>query len=321
MGITTEIFRGIRSHFQRFIPGLPAVDICKSQLGLAHAFSRAKVKFDVKKADHLITQAITLMDTLEKDVEMFTMRIKEWYGWHFPELVRIVSNNQQYVKVVLLLGNLAKMNHGTLSALTKITALKAISIEIVEAARTSLGHDLLPIDLTNITTFATHIIRLMDYVQKLRDYVTNKMHIVAPNLSALIGEVIGARLISNMGSLVSLAKCPSSTVQILGAEQAFFSALKKKCNTPEYGLIFQSSLIGKASHKSVSRISRYLGNKCSIAARIDAFMENFTTDAFGRKLRDQVEKRILLDEGSVYSKKNATVMKEALKSLVHQNNA
>ena len=76
------------------------------------------------------------------------------------------------------------------------------------------------------------------------------MHTVAPNLSTLIGEVVGARLISHAGSLTNLSKQAASTVQILGAEKALFRALKTKGNTPKYGLIYHSSFIGKASAKT-----------------------------------------------------------------------
>ena len=97
------------------------------------------------------------------------------------------------------------------------------------------------------------------------------MNQVAPNLSALIGEQVGARLIAHAGSLTNLAKCPASTVQILGAEKALFRALKTRGKTPKYGLIFHSTFIGRASQKNKGRISRYLANKCSIAARLDSF--------------------------------------------------
>ena len=86
---------------------------------------------------------------------------------------------------------------------------------------------------------------------------------IAPNLQALIGDFVGARLISHAGSLTNLAKYPASTVQILGAEKALFRALKTKGNTPKYGLIFHSPFIGKASSRNKGRISRYL-NKCSM---------------------------------------------------------
>merc|ERR1712179_359916 len=95
------------------------------------------------------------------------------------------------------------------------------------------------------------------------------MDLVAPNMSALIGEVVGARLISHAGSLTKLAKYPASTVQILGAEKALFRALKTKGNTPKYGLLFHSTFIGRATAKNKGRISRFLVNKCTIASRID----------------------------------------------------
>jgi snoRNA binding domain, fibrillarin len=88
------------------------------------------------------------------------------------------------------------------------------------------------------------------------------------------------------GSLTNLAKAPASTVQILGAEKALFRALKTKGNTPKYGLIFHSTFIGRAKQRNKGRISRYLANKCSIATRIDAFMDN-ATPIFGEKMRDQ----------------------------------
>lgn len=89
------------------------------------------------------------------------------------------------------------------------------------------------------------------------------------------------------GSLTNLAKAPASTVQILGAEKALFRALKTKGNTPKYGLIFHSTFIGRAKQRNKGRISRYLANKCSIATRIDAFMDQ-ATSVFGEKMRDQV---------------------------------
>merc|ERR1711880_7467 len=114
------------------------------------------------------------------------------------------------------------------------------------------------------------------------------MSTVAPNLSALIGETVAARLIQKAGSLTSLAMSPASTVQILGAEKALFRALKTKGNTPKYGLIYHSSFIGRAGAKNKGRISRYLANKCSIASRIDAFSE-VATKEYGEMMKSQVE--------------------------------
>merc|ERR1711957_1118101 len=140
-------------------------------------------------------------------------------------------------------------------------------------------------DMANIDTFAHEVIKLAAMRKSLHDYLKAKMDLVAPNLTALIGEIIGARLISHAGSLTNLAKYPASTVQILGAEKALFRALKTKGNTPKYGLIFHSTFIGRAQQKNKGRISRYLANKCAIASRVDCYSEA-PTNKFGESLKD-----------------------------------
>ena len=96
---------------------------------------------------------------------------------------------------------------------------------------------------------------------------------IAPNLTILVGELVGARLIAHAGTLINLAKAPASTVQILGAEKALFRALKTKHATPKYGLIFHASLIGQASPKNKGKVARVLAAKCSLAVRVDALGE------------------------------------------------
>merc|ERR1719313_2426763 len=117
------------------------------------------------------------------------------------------------------------------------------------------------------------------------------MNAVAPNLQSLIGEILGAKLIAHSGGLTNLSKYPASTIQILGAEKALFRSLKTKGKTPKYGLIFNSTFIGRAQQKNKGRISRYLANKCAIASRVDCFSDEATI-VFGEKLKDQVEERL-----------------------------
>lgn len=141
------------------------------------------------------------------------------------------------------------------------------------------------------------------------------MNAVAPNLTALIGEMVGSKLISHSGSLINLAKYPASTIQILGAEKALFRALKTRGKTPKYGLIFNSTFIGRAGQKNKGRISRYLANKCAIAARIDSFSETQQTTAFGEKLKEQMEERLNFLATGARPKKNKDAMKEVLDEL------
>jgi nucleolar protein 58 len=96
------------------------------------------------------------------------------------------------------------------------------------------------------------------------------MQALAPNLTAVVGELVGARLICHAGSLVNLAKCPASTVQILGAEKALFKAIKTRHNTPKYGIIYQAQLVSATSSKYKGKVSRALAAKCSLCVRCDA---------------------------------------------------
>ncbi|KAL2934456.1 Nucleolar protein 56 [Bienertia sinuspersici] len=315
-----ELLRGVRLHFDKFIKDLKPGDLEKSQLGLAHSYSRAKVKFNVNRVDNMVIQAIFLLDTLDKDVNSFAMRVREWYGWHFPELVKIINDNYLYAKVAKFIDNKSELSEEKLPALTEVVGDEDKAKEILEAAKASMGQDLSPLDLINVQRFAQRVMDLSEYRKKLYDYLVTKMNDIAPNLTSLIGEMVGARLISHAGSLTNLAKCPSSTLQILGAEKALFRALKTKGNTPKYGLIFHSSFIGRATSRNKGRMARYLANKCSIASRIDCFSEK-ASSIFGDKLRGQVEERLDFYDKGVAPRKNIDVMKDAIEDFeVSQKN-
>ncbi|XP_072858307.2 nucleolar protein 56 [Pogona vitticeps] len=310
-GVVAEITRGIRLHFHALIKGLTVQSASKAQLGLGHSYSRAKVKFNVNRVDNMIIQSISLLDQLDKDINTFSMRVREWYGYHFPELIKIVSDNYTYCRLARLIGNRKELSEESLEGLEEIVMDGTKAQAILEASRSSMGMDISPIDLINIESFSSRVISLSEYRKGLQEYLRSKMSQVAPSLSALIGEVVGARLISHAGSLTNLAKYPASTVQILGAEKALFRALKTRGNTPKYGLIFHSTFIGRAAAKNKGRISRYLANKCSIASRIDCFSE-VPTCVFGDKLREQVEERLAFYETGDPPRKNLDVMKEAV---------
>jgi nucleolar protein 56 len=229
-----ELIRGIRLHAPKLLKGLQADDLTKAQLGLGHSYSRAKVKFNVNRMVNMVIQAIALLDQLDKDVDLFAMRIREWYGYHFPELVKIVPDNYQYAKVAQFIGDKESLTEEKLPDLAVFIDDDLIRAQnVLDAARGSMGSSLSEIDMINISAFATRVVSIAEYRKSLTSYLTEKMNLVAPSLTALLGERIGARLISHAGSLTNLSKYPASTVQILGAEKALFRALKTKGNTPK----------------------------------------------------------------------------------------
>jgi nucleolar protein 56 len=236
--VAQELIRGVRLHASKLLRGMQADDLKKAQLGLGHSYSRAKLKFNVNRIDNMIIQAIALLDQLDKDVNLFAMRIREWYGYHFPELYRIVPDNHQYARCAQFIGDKDKLDESKLPDLAALLDDDSIRAQnILDAARGSMGASLSEIDMLNINMFATRVVSIAEYRKSLTSYLAEKMNAVAPSLTALLGERIGARLISHAGSLTNLSKYPASTVQILGAEKALFRALKTKGNTPKVGLL------------------------------------------------------------------------------------
>eukprot|EP00916_Digyalum_oweni_P015196 GHVL01024830.1.p1 GENE.GHVL01024830.1~~GHVL01024830.1.p1 ORF type:complete len:453 (+),score=85.13 GHVL01024830.1:88-1446(+) len=317
-----ELSRGCRLHFAKLIDDLTDTDMDRARVGLGHSYSRNKMVFDPNRQDKPIIQTIALIDKLDKNINTFAMRIKEWYSWHFPELAKIVPDNICYAELVRYIGLTSNWDETEkMAGLEEIVKSENIGNEINQAMKTSMGQEIVEADMTNVDRFAGIVIALASQRKTLTEYLCRKLDVVAPNLKNLIGETVAARLISHAGSLVNLAKYPASTVQILGAEKALFRALKTKGKTPKYGLLFHSSFIGRSPAKDKGRISRCLSNKCSLAARIDNFRdENETVSGiFGDRLRGQVEERLTFLAGGEAPRKNIDVMREAAIALADAN--
>ncbi|KAL0574585.1 Nucleolar protein 58 [Marasmius crinis-equi] len=264
-----EIWRGIRHQLAALLDGLDPKDLATMSLGLGHSLSRFKIKFSPDKVDTMVVQAIALLDDLDKEINIYAMRVKEWYGWHFPEMAKIIVDNNAYAKVIKAIG--FRTNAGS----TDLASILPEDLEAVlkAAAEISMGTEISESDMAHIQSLCDQVISISEYRSQLSEYLRNRMNAIAPNLTALVGELVGARLISHAGSLMSLAKHPASTVQILGAEKALFRALKTKHDTPKYGLIYHASLIGQAPPKLKGKMARMVATKAALSIRVDALAD------------------------------------------------
>ena len=159
--------------------GFSAATSDKSQLGLSHSYSRAKVKFNVNKSDNMIIQSIALLDQLDKDINTFCMRIREWYSYHFPELIKIVPENALYAKVVKLVKNQKELTADKFEELEAVLMDSAQAQAVIDASKSSMGMDIPPVNLLNIVMFASRVIGR----KELSTYLRSKMSVVAPNLA------------------------------------------------------------------------------------------------------------------------------------------
>ncbi|GAC94093.1 hypothetical protein PHSY_001662 [Pseudozyma hubeiensis SY62] len=270
-----DLYRGIRENLATLLSSssgdesLDPRDLNTMSLGLSHSLSRYKLKFSPDKVDTMVVQAIGLLDDLDKEINIYAMRVKEWYGWHFPEMGKIITDNLAYAKVIRAMG------FRTSASATDFSEILPEEIEetLKAAAEISMGTEISETDLEHIWSLCDQVISITQYRTQLYQYLQNRMAAIAPNLTALVGDLVGARLISHAGSLMNLAKHPASTVQILGAEKALFRALKTKHDTPKYGLIYHSSLVGQAPQKLKGKMARMVATKAALSIRLDALAD------------------------------------------------
>lgn len=247
--------------------------------------AKLRVRGAVEKRDLVIAQAIQTVDDLDKAINLFMGRIREWYGIHFPELDRLLEKHETYARLVLQFGS--KENF-TVEKLVEEEIPTAKAEQMVEVAETSMGADLSDTDLTQIQALCKSILNLYQLRQALENYLDRIMEDVAPNTKALAGSLLGARLIALAGGLSNLAKRPASTIQVLGAEKALFRSLKTGARPPKHGIIFQHTYLHEAKKWQRGKIARALAGKLSIAARIDAFGGKY----IGNELKADLERRI-----------------------------
>jgi nucleolar protein 56 len=247
--------------------------------------AKLRVKGAAEKRDLVIAQAIQTLDDVDRTVNLFMGRLREWYGVHFPELDRLVEKHETYARLVM---NLGYKDNFTVEALEKESIPKDRAENIGAVAEKSMGADMAEQDLEEIQALSKNVLEMYELRKNMENYVNNTMEEVAPNTKAVAGALLGARLIAIAGSLQNLAMKPASTIQVLGAEKALFRSLKTGARPPKHGLIFQHALLHDAKRWQRGKIARVLAGKVAIAARSDAFGGKYVGD----KLKADVDKRL-----------------------------
>ncbi|MFW9951257.1 MAG: C/D box methylation guide ribonucleoprotein complex aNOP56 subunit, partial [Candidatus Thorarchaeota archaeon] len=230
-------------------------------------------------------QLIETLDILKKSISLFSSRMREWYGLHFPELTdKLVEDNILIAKLITVLG---KRDNFTYEKINQEFGFNDSRINMLQKlASRSMGAD---IDLTIIKKYADQILSLDDFRQELEEYLDLLMEQVAPNLFALVGGLIGAKLIAKAGSLKKLAFMPASRIQLLGAEKALYRFLKTGEKRPKHGLIFQWNLIRGSKPWNRGKISRVISGKIGISAKVDFFGGEFIADVLSKEINEKIQ--------------------------------
>ncbi len=286
---SSEAGKLLRENLEKFAVELEFVEKPEQLRVRVHTVSielaKMKVKKTIERRDLLVAQAVQTVDDLDKSLNLFMNRLREWFGLHYPELDRILDKHETYARLVV---NLGTRENFTAENLEDEGLPKAKSEAIAKVAVASMGADLGDEDLAQIQAMCRNVLELYSVRQSLENYVDSVMEEVAPNTRTIGGSLLGARLVALAGGLMNLAKLPASTIQVLGAEKALFRSLKTKARPPKHGIIFQHPLIHDGKRWQRGKIARALAGKLAIAARVDAFRGKYAGD----ELKADLDKRV-----------------------------
>ena len=220
-------------------------------------------------SDRSAVQAVRSLDDLILTSNLMNERLHEWYGMHFPELADY-AKDRRYAELIAKYGE-------------REGIIEELGIELE-----SMGSEFDPDDMRAVQDLADQLCMVYESRERTEEYISEIVDRSCPNMCALVGGPLAARLISLAGGLERLSGLPSSTVQLLGAEKAMFRHLKSGKRPPKHGVIYQYPDVHRAPYWQRGNIARALAGKISIAARIDAYGGEFAGD----KLKADLDRRI-----------------------------
>jgi nucleolar protein 56 len=262
----------------------------------ALGLSSSKVTEVSESPDLHIIQAINSLDEIDKIANGLSSRLREWYGLHFPELDNIIDSINGYAQIVM-----AGKRESLTKQIFEDAGFPESKVEMLSLISSkSRGGDISDINLAIVQSIAKQVLDFHELRKQLEEHVEAEMQEIAPNLSAILGTAVGARILGRAGSLKKMASLPASTIQVLGAEKALFRSLKTGSQPPKHGLLFQHAMVHAAPRWQRGKIARAVAAKAVIAARVDVYGEglnqtlleklNIRVDEIGKKYENPTEK-------------------------------
>jgi nucleolar protein 56 len=235
-----------------------------------------KEKLKKPRMDKIIIHAIGMADELDKVLNVFSERLREWYSLYFPEANKLIPSHEKFMEFVA--------THGKKEDIKKSGKYKQLANMVDKSAGIPFTED----DIKEITSLSRSVLALYNTKKSLVKYIEKTTAETIPNLSSVAGPLLAARLLSMAGGLEKIARLPSSTLQLLGAEKALFRHLRGHGKAPKYGILFCHPYITQVSKELKGKIARIIAAKLSLAAKIDYFSK---TDK-GKELKKDLDKKI-----------------------------
>lgn len=236
---------------------------------------------------NLIVQANNLSVDVDNEILVVHKFIRDHYAPKFPELEQLIPDPTQHIRAVRILANNEDPTKVDLSGVLP----PAVIMSVLITATTSSGQPLTEAQWIAVEKACDLADRLEDVRKRIFMYVSSRMNVLAPNLSAIVGTTTAAKLLGVAGGLNALAKMPSCNVHLLGAQKKLALGFSTATQRRHTGFVFQSELIQQTPPEYQLKVQRTVGAKCVLAARMD--LERTRRDgSYGQELREKIERHI-----------------------------
>eukprot|EP01094_Clydonella_sp_ATCC50884_P028189 TRINITY_DN8378_c0_g1_i1.p1 TRINITY_DN8378_c0_g1~~TRINITY_DN8378_c0_g1_i1.p1 ORF type:complete len:516 (+),score=182.80 TRINITY_DN8378_c0_g1_i1:93-1640(+) len=219
--------------------------------------------------------------------------VRDHYSRRFPELEQLVPNAMDYVRVVRRIGNDMDMKGVQLQEVLPAASLMVVKL----TASTTAGVPLTSEQLARVMTACACAVELDNAREKNLSYVASRMEFLAPNLSAIVGTSVAAKLIGAAGGLMALARMPASNVQMLGSSHKSLAGFSTASTVRHVGYIFECDIMRNTPPSVRKQAIRLISTKSTLAARADCYSggrpaEGQERGAVGQKMATEIKKRI-----------------------------
>lgn len=254
----------VRSNLEKILKeAFKVQDYLKEYREAALNYTLKRISEDSSRLDKELIALMNALDSINQSANELTEKLQDLNDLFFPELRKLKKNPEKYVSFLL--------KYPSKESLISASSSEKVEREVLEAAESSIGAPTRKESEEVIKEYAETIYKLYKLRNKIIERTTEIINGMAPNLSEVAGPVLAAKLISKAGGLLELAKMPSSTIQVIGAEKALFRAMKTGGKPPKHGLIFQHPFVHNSPRKLRGKVARALASKIALAARFDAF--------------------------------------------------
>lgn len=230
--------------------------------------AKEELRKDIPR-DKIVVRTVKYLEKVSNDLEEEIQVFRDWYGIHFPEFVDQIQDNEHFLKL--------------LSEGVERSEVKGFE----SMAEESTGSMLATEDFNALETALEDLRNKEEMRQDLETYIEDVVEDEMSNLTAFMEPMLVAKLLAHAGSLETLAKKPASTVQMYGAEKALFRYLKGEGTPPKHGVIYEHRFVNGLPEDKRGKMSRFMANKISIAARLDYYSGDFKGDELREEITDK----------------------------------